>query len=124
MSKRNIHLFIIDPQNDFCDLPTDWQGVDPLSGSRLAPALPVAGAHADMLRLAFTIVAEPCCLYGRPVASFSFGARAFDDRCSVPHGHLLPCKKGRIGSRSCEGVGKNTLWSQQRFLKLRMIDFK
>ncbi len=52
MSKRNIHLFIIDPQNDFCDLPADWQGTDALTGGKLAPALPVAGAHADMLRLA------------------------------------------------------------------------
>ena len=41
-----VHLLIIDPQNDFCDLPVDRipRGV--------APALPVPGAHLDMLRLA------------------------------------------------------------------------
>lgn len=45
-------LLIIDPQNDFCDLPDAWCPVDPVSGVRTAPALPVAGAHADLLRLA------------------------------------------------------------------------
>ena len=45
-------LLIIDPQNDFCDLPAGWCPVDPLSGERVSPALPVAGAHADMGRLA------------------------------------------------------------------------
>jgi nicotinamidase-related amidase len=45
-------LLIIDPQNDFCDLPEAARPVDPASGARLAPALPVAGAHADMQRLA------------------------------------------------------------------------
>ncbi len=40
---HHTHLLIIDPQNDFCDLPPDAGGV---------PALPVAGAHADMQRLA------------------------------------------------------------------------
>lgn len=49
---RHIHLLIIDPQNDFCDLPASWWGRDPASGAPLAPALPVAGAHADMQRLA------------------------------------------------------------------------
>lgn len=50
--KRNIQLLIIDPQNDFCDLPADWCPIDPVTGNAVAPALPVAGAHADMLRLA------------------------------------------------------------------------
>jgi nicotinamidase-related amidase len=50
--KRNVQLLIIDPQNDFCDLPEAYRPVDPLSGKRAAPALPVAGAHADMQRLA------------------------------------------------------------------------
>jgi nicotinamidase/pyrazinamidase len=45
-------LLIIDPQNDFCDLPVGWCPTDPLTGERIAPALPVAGAHADMGRLA------------------------------------------------------------------------
>jgi nicotinamidase-related amidase len=50
--KRNIHLVIIDPQNDFCDLPTAYQPENPLEpGNRVAPALPVPGAHEDMLRL-------------------------------------------------------------------------
>lgn len=51
--KRDIHLFVIDPQNDFCDLPADYLPTDPLAaGNVIRPALPVAGAHADMLRLA------------------------------------------------------------------------
>ncbi|MCX7256914.1 MAG: cysteine hydrolase [Polaromonas sp.] len=50
--KKNIQLLLIDPQNDFCDLPADWCPVDPLSGQAITPALPVSGAHADMLRLA------------------------------------------------------------------------
>jgi len=45
-------LLIIDPQNDFCDLPESWCPTDPVSGARATPALPVAGAHADLLRLA------------------------------------------------------------------------
>lgn len=50
--KRNIQLLIIDPQNDFCDLPADWCPGDPVTGAVVSPALPVVGAHADMLRLA------------------------------------------------------------------------
>lgn len=51
MSAMTNHLLIIDPQNDFCDLPDTWQPVDP-AGGQLAPSLPVPGAHEDMLRLA------------------------------------------------------------------------
>lgn len=52
MSKRNIHLLVIDPQNDFCDLPANYLPTDPLNpGQSLQPQLAVAGAHADMLRL-------------------------------------------------------------------------
>jgi nicotinamidase/pyrazinamidase len=40
------HLLIIDPQNDFCDLPPA------LCPPGEAPALPVAGAHADLQRVA------------------------------------------------------------------------
>jgi nicotinamidase/pyrazinamidase len=47
---RNLHLLIIDPQNDFCDLP---QPSLPSAGA--APALPVPGAHADMQRVAAII---------------------------------------------------------------------
>ena len=50
--ESSTQLLIIDPQNDFCDLPEFWRPLDPISGQRLAPALPVPGAHADMLRLA------------------------------------------------------------------------
>ena len=50
--KQNIQLLLIDPQNDFCDLPASWLPVDAATGAQLQPALPVAGAHADMLRLA------------------------------------------------------------------------
>ena len=46
------HLLIIDPQNDFCDLPTTAWAMG------VAPALPVAGAHADMQRLAALIRAR------------------------------------------------------------------
>ncbi len=50
--KRNLHLLVIDPQNDFCDLPAEYLPADPIKEDVCAPALPVAGAHADMLRLA------------------------------------------------------------------------
>jgi nicotinamidase/pyrazinamidase len=50
MSKKNIHLLIIDPQNDFCDLPTNY--LPSIGGIVTTPALPVAGAHADMLCVA------------------------------------------------------------------------
>ena len=48
--KRNIHLLLIDPQNDFCDLPREYLQRDPRSGADLGPALAVPGAHADMQR--------------------------------------------------------------------------
>ena len=48
------HLLIIDPQNDFCDLP--------LAVSHPPPALPVAGANADMQRLAAFIRAHSAAL--------------------------------------------------------------
>jgi nicotinamidase-related amidase len=54
MSSRST-LLIIDPQNDFCDLPEGWRATDPLRNAPTAPALPVSGAHADMLRLAALI---------------------------------------------------------------------
>ncbi|CAN7240367.1 cysteine hydrolase [Acidovorax sp. LjRoot129] len=54
---RNIQLLVIDPQNDFCDLPADWQPHNP-DGTRTAPSLPVAGAHADMQRVAAFIRAH------------------------------------------------------------------
>lgn len=44
--KRQSHLLIIDPQNDFCDLPAESLP------SGFAPSLPVTGAHQDMLRVA------------------------------------------------------------------------
>ena len=53
--KPEVRLLIVDPQNDFCDLPVTWQSLDPLTGRRVAPALPVAGAHADLQRLAALI---------------------------------------------------------------------
>jgi nicotinamidase/pyrazinamidase len=55
--KRNIHFLLIDPQNDFCDLPIDYLPVDPITGTNRSPALPVAGAHQDMKRLAHLIQA-------------------------------------------------------------------
>lgn len=52
MDRSNLQLLVIDPQNDFCDLPAAWQPTDVLTGQRVAPALPVPGAHADLQRLA------------------------------------------------------------------------
>ncbi len=49
--KKNLHLLVIDPQNDFCDLPPAYLPVNPVDGNSYAPALPVVGAHADMLRV-------------------------------------------------------------------------
>lgn len=48
---RRTQLLIIDPQNDFCDLP-EVLCPTAADGSRLRPALPVTGAHADLQRLA------------------------------------------------------------------------
>ncbi|MDP9125100.1 MAG: cysteine hydrolase [Pseudomonadota bacterium] len=50
--KTSTQLLIIDPQNDFCDVPARYRPTDPLTGAVVAPALPVAGAHADMQRTA------------------------------------------------------------------------
>ncbi|MES2036720.1 MAG: cysteine hydrolase [Pseudomonadota bacterium] len=50
--KRNLQILIIDPQNDFCDLPPSYLTKDVHSAEQLSPALPVPGAHADMLRVA------------------------------------------------------------------------
>ncbi|MBV7536090.1 cysteine hydrolase [Duganella sp. sic0402] len=50
--KRNCHLLMIDPQNDFCDLPASYLPTHPVTRQPLRPALPVPGAHQDMLRLA------------------------------------------------------------------------
>ncbi|TWI65286.1 nicotinamidase-related amidase [Pseudoduganella lurida] len=53
--KDRLHLLVIDPQNDFCDLPPEYRPIDSASAdgqARRAPTLPVAGAHADMQRLA------------------------------------------------------------------------
>lgn len=57
MAQRSMHLLVIDPQNDFCDLPADYWFVDPLTGMSRGPALPVLGAHADMQRLASVLEA-------------------------------------------------------------------
>ena len=50
--KTASQLLVIDPQNDFCDVPDAYRPIDALTGAPVAPALPVAGAHADMLRTA------------------------------------------------------------------------
>ncbi|MDP5007998.1 MAG: cysteine hydrolase [Glaciimonas sp.] len=50
-TQAHYHLLIIDPQNDFCDLPADYLSPDG-DGKKCAPSLPVPGSHADMLRLA------------------------------------------------------------------------
>lgn len=57
-SAQRIDLLVIDPQNDFCDIPDAELPADPAvaaTGTHKAlarPALPVAGADADMKRLA------------------------------------------------------------------------
>jgi len=51
MTRRQLHLLIIDPQNDFCDLPEAYRPELP-DGSRATPSLPVPGAHQDLLRVA------------------------------------------------------------------------
>ncbi|UBB16598.1 cysteine hydrolase family protein [Comamonas odontotermitis] len=50
--RHRTQLLIIDPQNDFCDLPQDWRPATAATSMPFAPSLPVAGAHADMQRLA------------------------------------------------------------------------
>ncbi|WP_172202587.1 isochorismatase family protein [Niveibacterium sp. COAC-50] len=55
MSQERIHLVIIDPQNDFCDLPDAYLPAHVAGKARTAPSLPVTGAHADMLRIAALI---------------------------------------------------------------------
>ncbi len=62
MVRQQLQLFVIDPQNDFCDLPDDYCPL--FSGQRQQPALPVSGAHADMQRLAALIDAGRAGLSG------------------------------------------------------------
>jgi nicotinamidase-related amidase len=57
---KRLHLLIIDPQNDFCDLPESYRPPNPATRAPHAPALPVVGAHADMLRLAGLINRGRC----------------------------------------------------------------
>jgi nicotinamidase-related amidase len=53
MNGSAIHLLIIDPQNDFCDFaPETPHATSGMSTQEIRPALPVPGAHRDMLRLA------------------------------------------------------------------------
>ena len=51
---EKVCVLIIDPQYDFCDIPEDLQYIDGKDANgkitRIAPALPVTGAHLDMLR--------------------------------------------------------------------------
>ncbi|WP_300451801.1 cysteine hydrolase [Accumulibacter sp.] len=53
MNGKRIHLVIIDPQNDFCDLPAEQ--CPEIAGTRQLPALPVSGADADLHRVAALI---------------------------------------------------------------------
>ena len=62
MSKPSTQLLIIDPQNDFCDLPDNWIPAPTQSSPRAAPVLPVTGAHNDMLRLSGWIEANSASL--------------------------------------------------------------
>ena len=58
MSHPQAQLLIIDPQNDFCDLPADWCPHSPDTHQLIAPSLPVTGAHADMQRLSTWMAAQ------------------------------------------------------------------
>ena len=49
---RNLHMLIIDPQNDFCDLPIGYSPGNLGDIGQLSPSLPVPGAHEDMVRVA------------------------------------------------------------------------
>jgi nicotinamidase-related amidase len=51
--RKRTHLVVIDPQNDFCDLPADYLPL--IAGNLLTPSLPIAGSHADMQRIAAII---------------------------------------------------------------------
>lgn len=62
MSKPSTQLLIIDPQNDFCDLPDNWIPAPTQSSPCAAPVLPVTGAHQDMLRLSAWIEANSASL--------------------------------------------------------------
>jgi nicotinamidase-related amidase len=53
--RRKLHLLVIDPQNDFCDLPSTHLPANPAGSGPCIPALPINGAHADMLRVADVI---------------------------------------------------------------------
>ena len=48
----SVESLIIDAQNDFCDWPSAFCPVGARSSQPLKPALPVPGAHADLVRLA------------------------------------------------------------------------
>lgn len=51
MTTQRTHLLVIDPQNDFCDLPESYRPELP-QGGRATPSLPVSGSHRDLLRVA------------------------------------------------------------------------
>lgn len=48
--KNNVHLLVIDPQNDFVDVPE--QLLPKIWDTTQLPALAIPGAHQDMIRLA------------------------------------------------------------------------
>lgn len=73
----NIHLLIIDPQNDFCDLPDNYLSRTS-SGDIIKSQLPVSGAHADMQRLAGFITAHKATLTGITVTLDSHHAFAIE----------------------------------------------
>ena len=53
MAKLKAHLIVIDGQNDFCDIPDAECPI--IGGIKMRPMLPVAGANADMGRIATMI---------------------------------------------------------------------
>jgi nicotinamidase/pyrazinamidase len=74
---KNVHLLIIDPQNDFCDLPDNYLQRD-AAGNTTTPQLAVPGAHADMQRLAKFIQSNSTKIAGMTVTLDSHHAFAIE----------------------------------------------
>lgn len=98
--KRDLHLLIIDPQNDFCDLPEAYLPRR-LGEHAPGPALPVPGAHGDMLRVASLI---ECC--GAGLASISITLDSHH-RLDIAHPMFWMDAEGNIVSPFTEITAAN-----------------
>jgi nicotinamidase-related amidase len=130
------HLLIIDPQNDFCDLPETYRPTLSEGVAPCEPALPVVGAHADMLRIAQVIERAGSAIDGLTVTldshdSFDIGHPSFWRRgdgsrvepftqvtlADVRAGSIRPCRvelEPRIlrylGELESQGRYRHTVW--------------